>query len=148
MQPEQARRGYFSRAVASHSAAAVVSEPDAAQKEAMQALHPEPSVPTAIPAPPDFPFSGAPSFPMKAVRKALHGFVLGSAGGMSRLTPRHLLDLAAYSGSTSLDTIGRVVARFADGRLPADARRFFFGARLVALAKVGGGLRPIVGFRT
>jgi hypothetical protein len=42
-----------------------------------------------------------------------------------------------------LDTIGRVVARFADGRLPADARRFFFGARLVALAKVGGGLRPI-----
>jgi hypothetical protein len=138
-----ARRGYFSRAVASLSAAAVVSEPDAAQKEAMQALHPEPSVPTAIPAPPDFPFSGAPSFPMKAVRKALHGFVLGSAGGMSRLTPRHLLDLAAYSGSTSLDTIGRVVARFADGRLPADARRFFFGARLVALAKVGGGLRPI-----
>jgi hypothetical protein len=138
-----ARRGYFSRAVASLSAAAVVSEPDAAQKEAMQALHPAPSVPTAIPAPPAFPFSGAPSFPMKAVRKALHGFVLGSAGGMSRLTPRHLLDLAAYSGSTSLDTIGRVVARFADGRLPADARRFFFGARLVALAKVGGGLRPI-----
>jgi hypothetical protein len=29
-------------------------------------------------------------------------------GGMSRLTPRHPLDLAAYSGSTSLDTIGRV----------------------------------------
>jgi hypothetical protein len=48
-----ARRGYFSRAVASLSAA-VVSEPDAAQKEAMQALHPEPSVPTAVPAPPAF----------------------------------------------------------------------------------------------
>jgi hypothetical protein len=48
------------------------------------------------------PFSGAPTFPQKAVRKALHGFVLGSAGGMSRLTPRHLLDLTAYSGSTSL----------------------------------------------
>jgi hypothetical protein len=77
------------------------------------------------------------------VRKALRGFVLGSAGGMSRLTPRHLPDITAYSGSTSLETVGRVVARFADGRLPAEARRFFFGARLVALAKVGGGLRPI-----
>jgi hypothetical protein len=138
-----ARRGYFSRAVASLSAAAVVTAPDAAQKEAMRALHPEPSVPTAVPAPPAYPFSGAPTFPQKAVRKALHGFVLGSAGGMSRLTPRHPLDLTAYSGSTSLETVGRVVARFADGRLPAEARRFFFGARLVALAKVGGGLRPI-----
>jgi hypothetical protein len=84
------RRGYFSRAVASLGAAAVVSEPDAAQKDAMRALLPEPSVPTAILA------------PMKAVRKALHGFVLGS---LAASCCAHFLQLGVvqniFAGGTS-----------------------------------------------
>ena len=109
----------------------------------MEILHPSLTEPTAVPCPPAFPFNEPPTFATSAVRKALHGFVLGSAGGISRLTPKHLLDMAAYSGSTALDMFSRVVARFVSGRLPPEAHEYFFGARLVALLKTDGGLRPI-----
>jgi hypothetical protein len=44
----------------------------------------------SLPVPPLSPFGGAPTFSRKQVRKALHGFVLGSAAGMSGLSPKHL----------------------------------------------------------
>jgi hypothetical protein len=138
-----ARRGYFSRAVTALSAARVISAPTPAQTEAMRGLHPAPASPTLSPPPPLSPFGGAPTFSRKQVRKALHSFVLGSAAGMSGLSPKHLLDMAAYSGSSALDSIALIVARMAEGRVDESARRFMYGARLVALLKTDGGLRPI-----
>jgi hypothetical protein len=124
-----ARRGYFSRAVTALSAARVISAPTAEQTEAMRGLHPPPSSATLVPVPPLSPFGGAPTFSRKQVRKALHGFVLGSAAGMSGLSPKHLLDMAAFSGSTAMDSIALVVARLAEGRVDEQARKFIYGAR-------------------
>jgi len=76
-----------------------------------------------------------PRFSTRQVRGALRSFSLGSSGGFSGLTPAHLVDATAFSGSPALGAIGRAVDLLSAGLVPLSARPFIFGARLVALEK-------------
>jgi hypothetical protein len=54
-----------------------------------------------------------------------------------------LLDLAAFPGSKAIEAIAVVTNNIAVGKVPPVAREFIYGARLAALEKSDGGLRPI-----
>jgi hypothetical protein len=66
-----------------------------------------------------------------------------SAAGLSRLFPSVLLELMSVPGTQLQVGLAAAVADIARGHVPADARPFFFGARLAALEKKQGGVRPI-----
>jgi hypothetical protein len=83
------------------------------------------------------PFTGA------QVLKALHRFTPGTAAGPSGLSVQHLLDACEVPGSEVPLALAHAVNLIACGAVPLAARPFVFGARLIALAKKDGGLRPI-----
>ncbi|KAJ9441554.1 hypothetical protein DIPPA_03463 [Diplonema papillatum] len=76
------------------------------------------------------------------VIKTLRALPRGTAPGPSGLSAQHLLDLVS-PGSPIRAPLVAVIARIATGSLPDEARPHGFGARLVALEKKDGGLRPI-----
>ena len=83
-------------------------------------------------------------FTVEEVAEALRGFAPGTAGGFSGLMPQHLRcerPTAAYL--RLLQQIARLCSDFAWGRLSASCLTALAGARLIALGKRGGGVRPI-----
>ena len=86
------------------------------------------------------------SFAESGVRKAILSFPPGSSGGSDGLTPQHLKDLITSEGTSGnlLAAITSLVNILMDGTIPTEIRPFFFGGRLIALLKKGGGIRPIV----
>ena len=74
-------------------------------------------------------------------------FPNGSSGGMDGLLPQHLKDLigqAAEEGAVSvLNALTALTALILEGRTPAPIRPLLFGAKLTALTKERGGIRPI-----
>ena len=81
------------------------------------------------------------------VRRAIVSFPNGSAGGPDGLRPQHLKDLTSPSanegGSLLLRALTSLVTLILRGKTPEQIRPFFFGAKLVALRKKLGGVRPI-----
>eukprot|EP00760_Papus_ankaliazontas_P026349 PhM_4_TR3026/c5_g2_i7/m.46435 len=121
-----ARSGALSRANAALSQAKIATGP--AALTALRALHPH-EPPPAVPA-----YSrAAPDVRARQTKRALRTFRLGSSAGPSGFTADAVKSLAARCPVRAL--VG--------SPLPEDARRFLFGARLVALHKKGGGVRPI-----
>ncbi|RUP29739.1 MAG: hypothetical protein EKK45_10165, partial [Curvibacter sp.] len=51
--------------------------------------------------------------------------------------------MCGFAGSEALSSIARLVGLVSAGAVPEAARPFVFGARLFALQKAGGGIRPI-----
>lgn len=80
------------------------------------------------------------AFPAVDVRRAISSFPRGSAAGPS---PGHLAELISVPRVALLDGIVIASVLFASGSVPVAARPFFFGARLSALRKKDGGVRPI-----
>ena len=83
-----------------------------------------------------------------AVKRAIDSFANGSSGGPDGLLPQHLKDMTGESlGEISKNVLESISTLLNDiiypGKVPAEIREKFFGARLIALSKADGGLRPI-----
>jgi len=137
------RGGYIAKAMGALAAADVVAEEDGAAGtlQALQALHPVDPAP-AIPAAPDVSAGRAVRVTAQAVARALRSFRKGAAPGPSGLTAQHLADLLV-PGSGLDEALSAVVGRVLSGTVPGAARPHVFAARLVALRKKCGGVRPI-----
>ena len=75
-------------------------------------------------------------------------FAPGSAiGGTDGLRPQHLKDMIHPKANGGVQVLLAALSRFVSlvihGRVPDFARHLFFGARLTALSKEDGGVRPI-----
>lgn len=137
----EVREFRFSRANSALAAAPLADTGSPAVIAALQAMHPDVPPPT-VPVSDLGPLEET-VFPRSRVSEVLRQFALGSAGGPSRLSAQHLVDLTRFVGSPILDALVPVLGRIAAGRVPAEVRPYLFGARLVALSKVGGGVRPV-----
>eukprot|EP00662_Eupelagonemidae_sp_cell21_P011153 gene11153-biopygen103053 len=90
------------------------------------------------------PIPPAPTFDRDQVCKQIRRFPKGSAGGPDGLRPQHLKDairptLAACSATSAAD----LVNVFVSGRAPLAMAPYLAGARLAALGKDDGDVRPI-----
>ena len=81
------------------------------------------------------------------VHKALMSFPNGSSARLDGISPKILKDLTAKSnGQTGLNffkALTNLVNVILEGKVPFELRPYFFGAKLIALKKPDGGLRPI-----
>ena len=83
-----------------------------------------------------------PDFEGAVVLKHLKSFKRGTAAGPSGLSAQHLLDLLGPA-SPLLGPLASLTNSIAKGGVPDEVSGFVFGAKLVALVKKDGGLRPI-----
>ena len=71
----------------------------------------------------------------------------GSSAGLDGISLQVLKDFTAKSnGQTRLNflkALTNLVNVFLEGKVPFELRLYFFGAKLIALKKPDGGLRPI-----
>jgi hypothetical protein len=135
-----AMEGNLSRACSSFSAAEL-AEPTEENAVKLLQLHPQNDPPQSPP-----PRAGMPTFKViegKEVTQLLRAFPPASAAGLSGMTPGHLLQFATHTAANLAPAIARVVHLVANGEVPTAARPFVYGARLFALVKKDGGLRPI-----
>ena len=81
------------------------------------------------------------------VHKALMSFPNGFSAGLDGISPQILKNLTAKSnGQTGLNllrALTNLVNVILEGKVPFEHRPYFFGAKLIALEKPDGGLRPI-----
>ena len=113
---------------------------------ALLAKHLPPSESSILPPPPPDPASIQISFPPAMVAQAIRSFSPGSAGGKDGLSPQHLKDmLNSPSGVTAplLSALSSFSFHVFSGKTPPLIRPIFFGAKLIAIEKKSGGVRPI-----
>ena len=135
-----AREGALSRACAAMSAAEIAPTTDENLAK-MEALHPVSVPPPNLP-----PRSGAPlleKMKPQHLKAMLRAFPACSAAGLSGLSPSSLLDIVGSPAADCAAPVAELVNLVADGNVPECVRPFVYGARLVALVKKDGGLRPI-----
>ena len=79
--------------------------------------------------------------------KARMSFPNGSAADPDKIVPQIFEVLVTKSnGSAGLNfmkSLTKLINLIGDGKIPEAPRPFFFGAKLIALIKIDGGLRPI-----
>ena len=79
--------------------------------------------------------------------KAIMSFPNGSAEVPDKIVPQIFRDLVSKSngnaGPNFLKSLTKLINLIGDGQIPEPLRPFFFGAKLIALIKTDGGLRPI-----
>ena len=105
----------------------------------MKEKHPSAAEP---PLPLDVQTVEVPVFSEASVLKHLKSFKRGTAAGPSGLSAQHLTDLLGPA-SPLLGPLASLTNSIAKGSVPDGAREYVFGAKLVALVKKDGGLRPI-----
>jgi hypothetical protein len=110
----------------------------------LQSKHPSTPSDRRAPPPSDPLLSHAP-FTQDQVRGAILSFPPGSASGPDGLSPQHLKDMIRAEGAISplLSAITSWCNLIASGSCPPEVKPFFFGGKLLALAKKDGGVRPI-----
>jgi hypothetical protein len=86
--------------------------------------------------------------PHEVILGCLKGFPPDSSGGIDGLRPQHLKDMYLNATDPSTHTLnisplGNFCNMALNGKLPDHIRCYFFGARLIALKKKDGGIRPI-----
>uniref|UniRef100_A0A1X7SSY7 Reverse transcriptase domain-containing protein n=1 Tax=Amphimedon queenslandica TaxID=400682 RepID=A0A1X7SSY7_AMPQE len=137
--------GDFRGAIRLASASESLAPHSAATFRALQEKHPSPSSSSSPPPP-------APTsiFPVTEpeVARAILSFPQGSSGGPDNLRPQLLKDMLSTEPqvpghSRFLSSLAAFSSLVLEGRTPDSIRPFFFGARLIALQKKGGGIRPI-----
>jgi len=103
--------------------------------------------PNAPPDRRDVPLLNSPSLQVgpAAVRAAITSFPNGSAGGPDGMRPQHLKDLltGAADDDPLLGVLTELTNLLLSGDIPSHIRGALFGANLLAIAKKGGGVRPI-----
>jgi len=109
----------------------------------MKSKHPEAS-------PPLLPLGPRPEpvrFDKELVRMKVDGFPTGSAAGASGTRPQFFKDILSCPnkavGDDVLTNLTRLTNHMVAGLAPRELAPFVAGAPLMALAKAGGGLRPI-----
>ena len=132
-------RGEIGRANAMLSQATVVRPSDAGLV-GLQALHPGAAHPTVIPS---LAHANVPPLSPKVLLRLLRSFQKGSSAGVDGIAPGMLLELCTTGGSTLAEALCPFVYAVAQGTVPDSLRSTVFGARLVALLKKDGSLRPI-----
>ena len=133
-----AREGFDCKACSALLASGLCAEtPEAADE--LRALHPTAAAPAALP---HLPPAG--EVAADTVSRCLKAFPKHSAPGPSGLRVQHLLD-ACLPGSSAglLEQLTALVNLLARGAACAAVAPFLAGARLVAVPKLKGGLRPI-----
>ena len=74
-------------------------------------------------------------------------FPNGSAAAPDKIVPQIFKDLVSKSNGSAglnfLKSLTKLINLIGDGKIPEPLRPFFFGAKLIALIKIDGGLRPI-----
>ena len=74
-------------------------------------------------------------------------FPNGSAAGPDKIVPQTFKDLVSKSNGSAglnfLKSLTKLINLNGDGKIPEPLRPFFFGAKLIALIKIDGGLRAI-----
>ena len=74
-------------------------------------------------------------------------FPNGSSAGTDKIYPQVFKDLVSKSngsaGLSFLKSLTKLINLIEDGKKPEPLRSFFFGAKLIALKKIDGGLRQI-----
>ena len=74
-------------------------------------------------------------------------FPNGSAAGPDKIVLQVFKDLVSKSNGSAglnfLKPLTKLINLMGDGKIPEPLRTFFFGAKLIALIKIDGGLRPI-----
>ena len=74
-------------------------------------------------------------------------FPNGSAAGPDKIVPQIFKDLVSESNGSAglnfLKSLTKLINLIGDGKIPEHLRSFFFGAKLITLIKIDGGLRPI-----
>ena len=74
-------------------------------------------------------------------------FPNGSAAGPDKIVPQIFKDLVSKSNGSAglnfLKSVTKLINLIGDGKIPEPLRPLFFGAKLIALIKIDGGLRPI-----
>jgi hypothetical protein len=107
----------------------------------LSALHPPAPEPTS---PPIHELPWNPEIAPSVVSKVLKSFPLDSAPGPSGLRIQHLLEsLTPSQGTAVTEQLTQVVQLLAQGGAPAQLAEDFAGAKLLALKKPKGGIRPI-----
>ena len=106
---------------------------------ALQALHPQAPEPEA-PAGPDV---AGEDFSADDVFDCLKSFPAGSSGGFSGLMATHLPGPKDSELAPVLEKLAALGSDLAWNRLPPDASTALCSARLIAIGKKGGGVRPI-----
>lgn len=138
-----ANSGFLSRASSTLNCSAL-APPGEETLEKLRALHPQgaPIDASVLARSAQVPFT---QLSEAEVRKALFGIGRGSVGGPSRLSRDHLATCLSDPalGGTLLSLVTVRVNELIDLPLASFQRWRFFGARLVALAKKDGGVRPV-----
>ena len=79
--------------------------------------------------------------------KAIVSFTYGSAAGPDKINPQFFKDLVSKSNGTArlifLKSLTKLINLIGDGKIPKPLRPSVFGAKLIALIRIDGGLRPI-----
>ena len=74
-------------------------------------------------------------------------FPNGSSTCPNKIVPQIFKDLVSKSNGSAglnfLKSLTKLINLIGDGKIPGPLRSFFFGAKLIALIKIDGGLRPI-----
>ena len=79
--------------------------------------------------------------------KAMMSFTNGSAASPDKIVPRTFKVLVSKSDGSAglyfLKSLTKLINLIGDGKIPETLGSFFFGAKLIALIKIDGGLRSI-----
>ena len=143
---QRLEEGDFRGAIRIASSDSSIAVPSSVTLQALRDKHP-PS-PVDFNPPSDFPTVDHVCVSEVEVSSAICSFPCGSAGGPDGLRPQHLKDMVSSGPSEPhLSPLLSALASFSDlvlkGEVPPSVRPYFFGARLLALDKNGGGIRPI-----
>ena len=131
------RSGLISRATAALSAAQIAAQSQDTF-DRLDALHPK----SQLPQTPQWSELDGERFAAGPVAKTLR-VLAGTGAGASGLSATILLRLFQAPGSDLALATSNVVDLLCLGRIPPLAREVFYGARLCALVKKDGGVRPI-----
>lgn len=129
----------------------ILSEDNGLAQESVQTLHllehkhPKPSFVINAPAPSN---NDHLEVSTNLVQNALQSFCPGSSGGIDGLLPQHLKDIFLNIDETTekqarIQSVTNFVNLVLSGHIPEQVRPLFFAARLIALNKKDGGVRPI-----
>ena len=115
--------------------------PPSNAEASLRSLHPEGHAiaPEAFPPP-----TGSFDFSASEIESALKSFPAGSSGGPSGLRAAHILQMVRSNAKDRvLEALASFCSALANNSFPKDAMQLLTVARLVAVPKSGGGVRPI-----
>lgn len=124
-----------------------VAPSDECNTMTMISKHPPAHAASSLPVPPELPINVPIIISSDMVKHAVMGFHCSSAGGPDGLRPQHMKDLLHDKSGAAAVRLLEAVTKFVNfavgGQINSLILPYFCGARLLALKKNDGGIRPI-----